>query len=108
MKKITFNMRDITGGYDKNLHLKTQLRKCSGYLFKRNEQCFVVHKYEYPSGYCEGWRVSEFTTGSGITRLANSRKEALAIFDEMQKRGNFDKLLAARIADNMAVYGKAN
>ena len=108
MKKIQFNIRDCVGGYDKNLHPKTQLRKCSGYLFGCNKYQFVVHKYEWPSGYRQEWRVSEFTTGCGITRLVETRKEAMAVFDKMRKREDFYELLAAKIADIIAVYGKAN
>jgi len=112
MKKIKFNYHQIVGGYDENNNLKIELKKMSGYYFKVFDYHFVVHKYTWESGKCDGWRVSELTSGCGITRILPTRREALACFLEMQKRKynnlDFFTTLKQRVANSIKIHGKAN
>lgn len=112
MKKIKFNYLNITGGYDANLNLKAELKEIQGYYFKVFDYHFVVHKYMYKSGYCDGWRVSELTSGCGITKLLPTRHEALMCFLKMRKQKynglDFFTTLKQRMAGAIRIYGKAN
>lgn len=112
MKKIKFNCRNFVGGYDENLNLKTELKETQGYYFKVFNYHFVVHKYVYKSEYCGGWRVSELTSGGGITRLLPTRHEALMNFSEMQEQKydglDFFMALKRRIVGTIEEYGEAN
>ena len=112
MKKIKFNYQDIVGGYDENLNLKAELKETQGYYFKVFDYHFVVHKYVFESGTYGGWRVSELTSGCGITKLMFTRFEALEYFLKMrkQKYGGLDffAALKQRVADMIEIYGEAN
>ena len=112
MKKIKFNYRYIIGGYDKKLCLQTELRTIEGYLFIYRKYLMAVHKFFWPTGHCGGWRVTELSTGCGITQLLPTRKAALAQFEEMQTkkfaRQNFDTLLKQRVNNTIKDYGLAN
>jgi len=112
MKKITFNYRNITGGYDERSQPKTELKETTGYHFRVFDYHFVVHKYVWESGTVGGWRVSELTSGCGITKLMPTRHEALECFLEMRKQ-KYNKLdffaaLKQRVADVIEIHGKAN
>ena len=84
MRKIKFNCRSIAGGYDSQLKLQTELKETIGYYFGWSNWHFAVHRFFYASGYCGGWRVTELSTGCGITGLRLTRKEALQQFEEMK------------------------
>ena len=112
MKKIKFNYRDCTGGHDKNLNPNTKLKETTGYYFKIDDYHFVVHKYVFESGYFGGWRVSELTSGCGVTILKPTRREAIECFEGMQQKEygglDFFATLKLLVANVISKYGKAN
>jgi len=112
MRKIKFNYQNIAGGYDKNMNLMAELKEAQGYYFKVFDYHFVVHKYMWESGVVGGWRVSELTSGCGVTKLMPTRYEALECFVEMRKQEysglDFFVALKQRIAGAIETYGEAN
>ena len=112
MKKIKFNYRDCTGRYVKNHNPITKLKETTGYYFTINDHRFVVHKYVFESGYFGGWRVSELTSGCGVTILKPTRREAIECFEGMQQKEygelDFFATLKLLVADIISKCGKAN
>jgi hypothetical protein len=93
------------GSYRENLNLNAELVETQGYYFKVFDYHFIVHKYQ-----TAGWRVSELSTGCGITHLCPTRREALKCFAEMQEQKydglDFFTTLKQRIPDTIKIYGK--
>ena len=112
MKKIKFNYRDYTGGYDENHNPITKLKETTGYYFKIDDYHFVVHKYIFDSGYCGGWRVTELTSGGGVTILRPTRRKALEYLERMQQRKwngfDFFTKLKQQVDEIIRLYGVAN
>jgi len=118
MKKIKFNCRNIVGGYDSQLKLQTELKETIGYYFRWSDWHFVIHKSFSTSGYYGGWRVTELSTGCGITGLSLTRKEALQQFEEMKLKSfkkygkfatnSFQMELKRRVNNMFEDYGIAN
>lgn len=98
MKKIEFSRRKKGG--------TCEAEKTKGYYFKVFDYYFVVHKV------FNGWRVSELTSGCGITKFMPTRKKAMECFVSMQKEKynglDFSTALKQCASKVIEKYGKAN